>query len=76
MKKYIDMMPKTIRIQPSVIRRLKFIFRSGCWVVIGIETNDRKPPMIRISPRMKIPNSLRFVIDKLNHILHDNVFGE
>ena len=68
------MAPKIIRMQPSAIRRLKFISISFC-VTIGIETKDRKPPIMRMSPRIKIPNSLRFIITKLNHILHINVFG-
>lgn len=74
MKKYSDMIPKKIRKQPSAIRRLRFISISRC-VVIGIETNDRKPPMTRMSPSIKLPTSLSFDINKLNHIFHNNLFG-
>ncbi len=74
MKKYSDMIPKKIRKQPSAIRRLRFISISCC-VVIGIETNDRKPPMTRMSPSIKLPASLSFDINKLNHIFHNNLFG-
>lgn len=75
MKKYINVPPKKIRTQPSAIRKLKFITTSFC-VAIGIETNDRRPPIIRISPRIKIPKSLKRDIDKLNHIFHNNLFGK
>ena len=69
MKKYIVIAPKAIRVQPIAIRRLESIFISR-YVVIGIETNDRKPPMTKMSPRIKITKSLSFDINKLNHILH------
>lgn len=74
MKKYSDMIPKKISKQPSAVIRLRFI-SIFCCVVIGIETNDRKPPMIRVSPSIKLPNSLSFDINKLNHIFHNNLFG-